>query len=212
MLSRLFVVFLILSSYWFWKIWSVSWWLAIVCVLTTVLLYENSYFRRWLGVGGLIFLIFYQLLIPKTVVASRDAFVIDQRWQMYANAKLPENKWLWKIPQWFEVNELSHRLGKMQENAAVVLNPGYYFFANHPFERVGIMEFEKFWFGLLVPWIIGLFVWFEDMYYRVLLLVAVGIATLVGESHLGAVFLLPIVCCQIALGLTWIYRRIGYEK
>jgi hypothetical protein len=61
------------------------------------------------------------------------------------------------LAHWLEQRPETLSLYRIQSNLKEVLSPNYYFFANHPNERVGVREHEKFPYLLLPFFILGLF-------------------------------------------------------
>jgi hypothetical protein len=101
---------------------------------------------------------FWNLFVNKEILISRffgklieidttDIYFINERRNYYNNnfiARLNENK----------VSEL---VKKYSANFFQGIDPNYYFFANHPRERAGVTEKEKFYFLYFPFFLLGIF-------------------------------------------------------
>lgn len=132
---------------------------------------RNSFNFLLLGIS-LLPLFFFILLSyprPKTIFSLNELeiFSINNRRSYYSSsflARMMENK-------------LTLSLYKYQKNFFQGLDPNYYFFANHPRERAGIKETEKFFWIFLIPFLFGLFwqikrkFWWDLKYFFIVLII-----------------------------------------
>lgn len=99
---------------------------------------------------------------------------------------------------------------KLEQNFSENIDPNLYFFANHPRERFGIKEFEKFSYILLVPLLIG-FASIKSKNIKITLFAALlplTLLTLIGNNNpLGPFSLFPLVTVMIAIGLTKLFSK-----
>lgn len=104
---------------------------------------------------------------------------------------------------------------KIQENLAQTLDPNFYFFANHPRERAGIQEFEKFPYILLPVLLIGIVYTIQRKAQKQLLFIAVvpiALLSLIGhKNNLGPLSLFPFLVIATSHGLAFLHKKL-YAK
>lgn len=122
-----FCTAVIILSPWFWKIISANVALGLLLAMTSILLATISDHRRY-KLWPLIFL-----------------FLLICFWQGKTTKK-----------QNFSLG-LREGSRRVVNNFVEAIDPNLYFFANHPRERVGIPEFEKFFFFFLPFFVLGFF-------------------------------------------------------
>lgn len=93
------------------------------------------------------------------------------------------------------------------ENLATLLDPNFYFFANHPHERVGIVEQERFWFGLLPFFVLGMLLLGQKRWFVVGLVLAVLSGTVLGLG-VGPYLLYPFIILAIIRGLFFVFASL----
>jgi len=140
---KLILVFIIsLANFWIWRIFSQSLLLGLLLILISVLLV----FRIKILTLVLVILLGFVLIktnldtnLLKVSPLENDQLVY--RFEYYAQGfgKLYMNR----IGLYLNY-KLLPSLSKYQRNLAYNLDPNLYFFANHPRERAGIIEFGKF--------------------------------------------------------------------
>lgn len=106
--------------------------------------------------------------------------------------------------------ELSKQyVGRVGENIATIFDPNFYFFANHPRERVGITESQRLWFGLWPIFVIGLL---ELSRNRAFIggLVFVGLLSSMFELGQDAIAVYPFILVAIVQGFIFIVKKFRY--
>ena len=102
---------------------------------------------------------------------------------------------------------------KIQENLGQTLDPNFYFFANHPRERVGVQEFEKFPYIFLPVLLIGIVHMIHRKVYKQLLLIAVVpilLLSLIGHKNsLGPLSLFPFLAIATSYGLAFLHKKLN---
>jgi hypothetical protein len=139
---------------------------------------------------------------PKTIFRfdGTDIHTINQRRGFHSSrilGKLMENK-------------LTFMVYRYQKNFFQGFDLNYYFFANHPRERVGIKETEKFSWLFLVPFLLGLYWQLRKKfvlgfaYYFIVL----GIISLFESLDRFIFFVFPFFVFSIFLGFWTIFSTI----
>lgn len=96
---------------------------------------------------------------------------------------------------------------KWVNNFFTLIDPNFYFFANHPHERGGIVESERFWFGLLPFFILGLLILGQKKWFVTALFAALVLGSLSGVDR-GAYWLYPLIIIAIIRGLAYFFKKI----
>jgi len=123
--------------------------IILVAIISCWLVNKNKRLPKLFFFCFLFYLLFIQKPIPGTIFQfqEEEIYYLNQR-RSYCQsplvARFLENK----------VNRLGY---KFKRNFFTLLDTNYYFFANHPRERPGIKETEKFFWGLLPFFLLGLF-------------------------------------------------------
>jgi hypothetical protein len=131
--------------------------LGLVVFVASVLLYIYSQKGdRLLLVGFLITLIFGLFIgggihQPALGYSTQEMLLSQQRLNEY-----PPITWL-PVAHWLEERKETIAFYKLMDNFSSVMSPNLYFFANHPRERSGIVEVEKFPYVLLPIFVYGIF-------------------------------------------------------
>ncbi len=147
-------------------------------------------------------LLFLLAIIPKTIflLSPTEIYQINERrsyWKSPFLARLMENK-------------ATCLLYKYQKNIFQGLDPNFYFFANHPRERAGIKETEKFSWLFLIPFLAGLYWQFKQKFfwgfgYFILVLGAISVFQ---DFDRFVVCLFPFIFLSIILGIWQIFKWI----
>lgn len=119
------------------------------------------------------------------------------------------------IAHWFEGRKESIIISRVIGNISENLDFNLYFFANHPTERVGVNEFEKFPYILLPFFIIGILSapHSSSKTFLVSLLVAFSFSGVVGNKNtLGPFLLFPFLIVFITEGITKAYVFLKEKK
>lgn len=100
---------------------------------------------------------------------------------------------------------------KFEQNLLRTLDVNLYFFGNHPRERAGIREFEKFSFLFLPFFILGLLkaVKIFPWQLSISLLIPLLELSIIGEDNpVGPFILSPFFSVTIAIGLSFFMKKI----
>src|SRR3989344_1062134 len=158
----LLVVF---GNLWIWRIFTLNFIVGTIVILSTYLILvslKNSKLNKLLIICYLVLFLFSLKGFNLTNITKLDKqqeVLQIQRLKLYPPVKItigtrtiwiPAAHWLEERPETLTFYRLQHNLGE-------VLDPNLYFFANHPNERVGITELEKFPYILLPLFLIGFF-------------------------------------------------------
>ena len=122
------------------------------------------------------------------------------------------NKSLWiPIAHWFEERKEVIIFYRLEENFFQAIDLNLYFFSNHPRERIGVSEFEKFTYPLLPFFLIGVFAYFKERKYLLvgIIFLSLILISIIGFSNsLGPFLLFPFISIAIYLGLENTYTKI----
>ncbi len=210
---------------WIWRIFSFNFFLGILVVLCAIFLYFRTTHPRGVGnfhLGGvficfLVLLLFFQWKTTETTsltnLTNSDIMVRDMRLNEYPPVKVSlANKTLWiPIAHWFEGRQESIAFFRMSKNFSEVVDPNLYFFANHPRERIGISEFEKFPYLLLPFFAYGLVTIISRQKFnknlKISFFVPILLLTLIGSKNsLGSFSFFPFIIVVSVFGLNQILK------
>lgn len=110
---------------------------------------------------------------------------------------------------WLELRRETVSFYRIEQNISEVVDPNLYFFANHPREKYGVIEFEKFPYILLPFFVIGLF----SIKRKTLNLFLIGLSPFVlisiigSDNPIGPFGLFPFFANTIGLGLLTIPNK-----
>jgi|GEM_PF-2141007 len=216
----------ILTNLWIWKIISVNILLAVLLIVTSCLFFKSlgnkSVYFLLIIAYFLLFIFQYKTtsIQPLSALTKNEELTQIQRIKEYPPTFLqlgPKTLWI-PAAHWLEERKELIVLRHMEENVFEVLDPNLYFFANHPRERVGYTEFEKFPYILLPFFLYGLYLLFNKD--RKLLfwttIPAFFLFSLIGSNNpLGPFLFFPIIVCSIVIGLQktlQLIKRAKYQK
>lgn len=215
------LLFTLSTSIWIWKIIFANFLLGILVFATSFLLYKqltNAKPNVWLIFAFLLLLASqYQstTIKPLTSLTKQEEVIKIQRLKEYPPTYVQfDSKTLW-IPaaHWLEGRRESVILMHLGQNVAEVLDPNLYFFSNHPRERVGVDEFEKFSYLLLPFFLYGTYLFIKEKRWLVLsyALILLLLLTLIGNNNpLGPFSLLPFFVVTISYGMQKTYETMKY--
>lgn len=204
----IFVVAISLANYWIWRVFSHSYLLALGLVLLSIFL---AFRLKFLTI--IIFIIMSIFLIKNNFdtnlkyISPLENDRLVHRYEYYAEVlgKLYRNR----VGLYFHY-KLSPYVFKYQTNLSYNLDPNLYFFANHPRERGGGIEFAKFP-GIFLPvFIIGMiFLLSEGFSFLVFYFIVAELvsAFIFSGYDLGPILIFPFVVTVIFLGLSKVFRR-----
>lgn len=216
-MKRASILIVLFGNLWIWRIFSFSAPLAILVVLCTFsfyLLIGKRNPKKSLKIFLLLFipLLFFQWKttdkISLTKLSNDQQRIQSMRLREYPPVKvdlLGKTVWI-PIAHWFEGRTESISFFRILSNFSEVVDPNLYFFANHPRERVGVQEFEKFPFLLLPFFVYGLLQFVQKTKNQKLLIISffapVLLTSFIGSKNsFGPFSLFPFVTVFSALGL-----------
>ncbi len=209
------------TSIWIWKILTTNLFLGILVLTSSIFLCKLSNRKR----NNVLYFILFTLLLIfqykttsiKTLhsLTKQEEVLQIQRLKEYPPVYIPiGSKAIW-IPaaHWLEGREESVVLMHMSQNFAEVIDPNFYFFANHPREWVGVDEFEKFSYVLLPFFLYGVYLSVKEKRWIIIgsALMPLFLHTIIGNNNpLGSFSLLPFFIVTISRGLKEAYEYIKH--
>lgn len=209
---------MILSPWW-WVIIQRNLWASLLAFSLSLVLF--IFF--WQTKTKILLFILLTLTISLVVISVRDAFdesifrnsaleiqQINRRHEFYANGlgKIYTNRFSLTY-----FKEYSLPLTKLQRNFFENLDPNLYFFASHPRERVGVLEFEKYLPIFLPFFLLGLIYTIYKPSSKVLIFIVAisAVSSIISPNYnLGPLLFFPIINYLITVGLILslkIFRR-----
>jgi hypothetical protein len=215
------MIFLLLSlgNLWIWRIFQLNIFLALLALVTSFFLYI-SYVKtpRYL----FLIILFCSLCVFQyrmtsiqglATLTKNEELMQIQRIKEYPSTYISFGPTTFWIPaaQWFEGRKETIVVRHMTENLFNVLDLNLYFFSNHPRERVGYSEFEKFPYILFPFFLYGIYILF--IRNRKLLLISFFLPLLLfmligSKSELGPFVFFPFISCANAVGLQSAFENI----
>jgi len=200
------LLFVLIMNLWIWKIFSFNILIGIFVILTSFSLY---YKKIGLSLLLIIILLFFQYKTSSknslTFLNDNEKLQQEVRLRGYPPSNIP-------IANWLENRKESLVFYKVEANFSEVVDPNLYFFANHPRERVGVVEYEKFAYILLPFFVLGLLLLKkEDLPTLLLSLSPFILISIIGNSNpVGPFSLFPFLVTYISLGLAPVFAQKKY--
>lgn len=224
MASLVYFIFL-LANIWIWKILQINLFIAIVLVLSSWFLYRSITDKKTsniLLISLFLILVFFQIkttsVSPLTQLTQQEKLFQIQRMKEYPPVHFKIlNKDIWiPLAHWLEERNETLSLYRIEKNLTDAVSFNLYFFSNHPNERVGFKEFEKFPYILLPFFVIG----FLNLNYKKNLLVVLSslliplalIASIGQDNPIGPFILFPFISVASFLGIKYFYERLKKYK
>ena len=166
----------------------------------------------------LVLLLFSQLrttrAISLTNLTNDQIRIRDMRLREYPPTyiKIGQRAKWFPVNEWFEEGRGFRALNRMLTNLSETPDPNLYFFSNHPRERVGINEFEKFPY-IFLPFAAYGIIKAVERKRRMYLLSFFGpliLISIVGnDNYLGPFSLFTFIVISISTGLKHVYRSLS---
>lgn len=201
---------MLLGNLWIWKALIVNPLIALVMFSSTICLYNH---KRMYLLFVLTFTATLVLQFLTTNITSLTSLDNDQkriqsmRLEEYPPVKINLfDKTLWlPVAHWYEGRKESIAFFRIITNFSENIDPNLYFFANHPRQRVGIQEFEKFPYILLPIFLMGILIslksWKKEVFF-ISLFIPLFVLSLIGNNNsLGPFVLFPFLAVAISFGL-----------
>ena len=151
------LLFVLILNLWLFKIFTYSMVIGITVIMASISVYLSIYEgkKRYYYISTIfisILLIFQyktSSINPLTFLNENEKIEQQERMRGYP-------RHFYRFANWLEQRKEALIFYKLQENFFEVMDPNLYFFANHPRERVGVVEYEKFPYIFLPFLVIGL--------------------------------------------------------
>ena len=207
-MKRWILLIVLFGNLWIWRIFSFNFLLGVLILFTSLALYKNYKISFVFLIALLLFFQFKTTEISSlTLLSNDDIRVKDMRLKEYPYS-------LTRVGWWLEGRKETIAFFRILKNFSEVIDPNLYFFANHPRERVGYVEFEKFPYIFLPFFIWGLFssvkklsknylVTFLPFVLPIILISFTGL-----KNSLGPFSLFPWIVTITAIGIGETYKRI----
>lgn len=216
------IIFTVFFNLWIWKVLSFNILIGLVVITSSIFLWllfqENKKIFFTVSVGLYLILLLMQFktsaITPLTYLTEHEKINQIVKMRGYPPVFFTlAGKTVW-IPasNWLEKRNEIIIFYKLQKNVSEVLDPNLYFFANHPRERVGVVEFEKFPYVLLPAFFLG----FVSLKRKQIKGVLMGLSpliliSLIGNSNPAGPFaLFPFIAVLISSGLLPVFARKKY--
>lgn len=177
---------LLFLNLWVWKLLSVNILIALLAILACI------FHKNKIGIFFILLLIILQIrttnFVPFTKLSENEKVIQIRRMREYENPRIAHV--LEERPEFIIFY-------KLQTNISQALDPNFYFFANHPRERVGVNEFEKFSYLLLPFFINGFYILVKNKKYFLILtflIIPLTLTSIIGLNNpLGPFSLFPFI-------------------
>ncbi|HEX6977564.1 MAG TPA: hypothetical protein VF185_04425 [Patescibacteria group bacterium] len=220
---KLFFIFLF-ANIWIWKILHFNFFIFTAVLAATFFIYKSVKEKKInkIFIISMLILIAFQFATTKTIplvqLGDQEKLYQIQRLKEYPPVYIKIfNKNLW-IPtaNWFENKPWLLSIYRIKNNVSDALSLNLYFFSNHPNERVGFKEFEKFPYILLPFFVIG-FLNFdykkEKKIFFLSFAIPIFLIGLIGQSNpIGPFVLFPFIFLSILSGVKYVYEKIKVSK
>lgn len=206
------LVFILIANLWIWKMFSTNPIVAIATIFTTIALYlsvisnKRNFFILFAAAMAILLLIEWKTSSTNslTYLNENEKMLLTERMHAYPPVGVNfAGRTLW-IPaaNWLEQRKEILVFYKLKANLSELVDPNLYFYANHPRERVGVIEYEKFPYILLPIFVVGIFAFRKkDIKSAILGLSPLVLNSIIGNSNPSGPFaLFPIVAVTISLG------------
>lgn len=216
-----FLIFVLLFNYWIYKIFSINFFVGLIILVFTFLLYKYLKEKGKKIPKKLIILFLFVLLLQMLSTQKQSLVNIsnDNRREIDMRLKAYPLKYL-RIGHWLEERKESIAFSRVLNNFFENIDPNLYFFNNHPRERVGVKEFEKFPYVLFPVFLVGLLKIVKDKNKKILTLfyaIPIILLSFFGNLNpMGPFSVFPFFAITISEGLKpiyiWINKRSRFLK
>lgn len=207
------LIFVLIFNLWLIRIFKYNAFIGLVVVFGTIVIYLSIWndLRKYLILSAIsifILMIFqYQTGPIKSLLNLSENERIEQLQRMKGYPKS-----LYRFANWLEQRKeivIFYGIGK---NFSEVIDPNFYFLANHPRERIGVTEYEKIPYILLPFFIIGILsIKRSGLNILFLSVSPVILLSMIGNgSPIGPFSLFPFFMAYIAKGLEPIFKNKKY--
>ncbi len=192
------------ANLWIYKIFAANFFLGVLILLASILLLKNNKYFLLFFIPILFLQINTTNKTSLTEISNDDRRIIDMRLRAYPSKFL-------RLGYWLEERKESIIFNRITTNLFENLDPNLYFFSNHPGQRVGIKEFEKFPYILLPFFLLGIFDLISkknNIFWLISFLVPIIILSIIGnKNNLGPFSLFPFFIIPIYEGLKKLQKK-----
>lgn len=207
------IIFVLIFNLWLIKIFSFNQFIGVIAVLASLTIYISCQLGKAIGfyisLFFMIFLMYFQY--KTTTINSLISLNENERiLQIERMRGYPRN--LYRFANWLEQRKEIIAYYKIEDNFFESINPNKYFFANHPRERAGIVEYEKFPYAYLPFFILGILS-ARKKYLKILLLSLspLVLLSIIGtNNHLDEFSMFPAIAVYSAMGLRPVFENKKY--
>ena len=212
-----FLAVVLLLNLWIWRILSINLFLGLILISITICL-SVLFVKPNKKLTGILAILGVLLLILQWTTTKNASLINLSNDQIRVrDMRLREYPPIYFLPiaHWFEGRRESIAFFRLLNNFSEAVDPNLYFFANHPRERVGVKEFEKFPYVFLPAFLIGVLVLAErkKKVFLLSLLLPLAVLTLKGSDNpLGPFTLFPAFSVAIATGTKFFYDALRKKR
>lgn len=203
------------GNIWIWLIFKESKYLFFLLIASTLTFYSTIKRKgsslRIIFLISIILLSAYQFKSTSvrslTEITNEDIRVRDMRLREYPPVYLRlGEKTLWiPIAHWFEERPESIAFFRLMDNLSQAIDPNYYFFANHPREKIGLDNTEKYPYILLPVFLLGAYNFLnrKNLFHMTIgLIFPLIVISTIGQSNpLGPFILFPFITTATIKGM-----------
>jgi hypothetical protein len=223
---------IVLGNVWIWQLLTDHLLVASLTIVTTSLLFQVIRAARVHKHYRIVWAIAFSLLLifqwQTTHRELNDLPKLDNDHQRVQQLRLKQyppvyisigqrTKWF-PVGEWFETRPESIILQKLTRNLAELVDPNFYFFANHPRETVGIPQTDKFPFIFLPLFVYGLLSYIKalkkksdstKLIFTSGFILPISLISIIGHDNLlGPFSLFPFIVAYTYYGLLTITQQL----
>ncbi|OGM18898.1 hypothetical protein A2685_02110 [Candidatus Woesebacteria bacterium RIFCSPHIGHO2_01_FULL_37_10] len=207
------LLFVLIFNLWLIKIFRYNVFIGITVILGSIFVYLSiqAGIKKYFYISALfisVLMIFqYKTSSINSLVFLNENEKIEQQQRMRGYPKS-----LYRFANWLEQRKEAIIFYKIEDNFSEVVDPNLYFFANHPRERIGVVEYEKLPYVLLPFFVMGILFVKKSGHNILLLSVSPLIPlSLIGNSNpIGPFSLFPFLAAYVAIGLEPVFKNKKY--
>lgn len=211
-----FLIFALLFNYWIYKIFSINFFIGLIVLIFTLLAYK-AFKGRGKKISKKLIIFFLFVLLLQVITTQKQSLINisnDNRREIDMRLKAYPPKYL-RIGYWLEERKESIAFSRILNNFFENIDPNLYFLSNHPRERVGVKEYEKFPYILFPVFLMGVLKIIKDKNKEFLTLffaVPIILLSFFGNINpMGPFSVFPFFAITISEGLgptlAWISKR-----
>lgn len=214
-------VIILFGNVWIWRIFKQNFFIFLLLIIFTILLYVAIRQRITLIKTILFFILLITIIVFQYKTTTRQSLsILDNDEQRVQQIRLQAYVYdpdlikiiffRFKLRDFYE-GSLNIVITRLQRNFFETIDLNIYFFGGHPRGRVWSNDFEKFSFILLPLFLIGLLTYrIKQKLLSTIIITCIFVLTLIGhKNNLGPFLLLPFLVLYISFGA---YTILNYTK